>query len=182
VVAVAKALAQRPQLQLQVPAVFAPDIDRPALAQRKLRHELIALARSGAGARDSRGSAARGRHQPPPAADTSTAGQEVLELPAEHYRLLRAAYHNTFGPKAQLPAAAQKVPPFDPAILELQSALLKRTQISDADLQDLAQRRAQAIRAAIIAAGGVDAGRVGIGAAASESATAGRVAAKLGLK
>ena len=50
VAAVAKALAQRPQLQLQVPAVFSPDIDRPALAQRQLRHELIALARSGAGA------------------------------------------------------------------------------------------------------------------------------------
>ena len=49
VAAVAKALAQRPQLQLQVPAVFSPDIDKPALAQRQLRHELIALARSGAG-------------------------------------------------------------------------------------------------------------------------------------
>jgi Domain of Unknown Function (DUF748) len=175
VAAVAKALAQRPQLQLQVPAVFSPDIDRPALAQRQLRHELIALARSGAGA-----PAGHGRsRQPSPA---PTAGREVLELPGEHYRLLLAAYHNAFGPKAPLPATAQKVPPYDPAILEMQSALLKRTTISDADLQALGQRRAQAIRAVILAAGGVAAGRVGINAAAAQAPTAGKVTVALGLK
>jgi hypothetical protein len=180
VAAVAKALAQRPQLQLQVPAVFSPDIDRPALAERQLRHELIALARSGAGAPPKHG---RSR-QPTPA---PTAGREVLELPGEHYRLLVAAYHDAFGPKAPLPATAQKVPPYDPAILEMQSALLKRTQISDADLQALGQQRAQAIRAAILAAGGVAAGRVGISAAAAQSPkphspTAGQVTVALGLK
>jgi uncharacterized protein involved in outer membrane biogenesis len=175
VTAVAKALAQRPQLQLQVPAVFSPDIDRPALAQRQLRHELVTLARSGAGAPAGHGR----RRQPTPA---PTAGREVLELPGEHYRLLVAAYHDAFGPKAPLPAAAQKVPPYDPAILEMQSALLKHTQISDADLQALGQQRAQAIRAAILAAGGVAAGRVGISAAAAQAPTAGRVTIALGLK
>ena len=175
VTAVAKALAQRPQLQLQVPAVFSPDIDRPALAQRQLRHQLIALARSGAGA-----PAGRGRSRQP--APQATAGREVLELPGEHYRLLVAAYHDAFGPKAPLPATAQKVPPYDPAILEMQSALLKRTQISDADLQALGQQRAQAIRAAILAAGGVAAGRVGITAAAAQAPTAGKVTVALGLK
>ncbi|MDE2449714.1 MAG: DUF748 domain-containing protein [Gammaproteobacteria bacterium] len=174
VTAVAKALAQRPQLQLQVPAVYAADIDRPALAQRQLQHQLITLARSGAGARDSRG----GGKQAP----SATAGREVLELPGEHYRLLRTAYQSAFGPKAQLPATAQKVPPYEPAILDMQSALLKRIQVSDADFQDLAQRRAQAIRSALLAAGGVDAGRIAITPAASESATAGKVAVKLGLK
>jgi hypothetical protein len=180
VAAVAKALAQRPQLQLQVPAVFSPDIDRPALAQRQLRHELVALARSGAGAPPGHG---RSR-QPTPA---PTAGREVLELPGEHYRLLLAQYHNVFGPKAPLPAAAQKVPPYDAAILAMQSALLERAQISDADLQALGQQRAQAIRAAILAAGGVAAGRVGISAAAAvspkpKSPTAGQVTVALGLK
>jgi uncharacterized protein involved in outer membrane biogenesis len=175
VTAVAKALAQRPQLQLQVPAVFSPDIDRPALAQRQLRHQLISLARSGAGAPTGRG---RGRQ---PAAQP-TAGREVLELPGEHYRLLVAAYHDAFGAKAPLPAAAQKVPPYDPAILEMQSALLQRAQISDADLQALGQQRAQAIRTAILAAGGVAAGRVGISAAAARPPTAGRVTVALGLK
>jgi len=170
VAAVAKALAQRPQLTLQVPAVYAADVDRPALAERKLRDELITLARSGAGARDGHGQA-----QP-------TAGREVLELPGEHYRLLRAAYQNTFGPKTPLPAVAQKVPPYDAAILEMQSALLKRTDVSDADLQALAQRRAEAISSAIIKAGGVAAGRVAITAAAAQPPVAGRVAVKLGLK
>jgi hypothetical protein len=160
---------------LQVPAVFSPDIDRPALAQRQLRHELIALARSGAGAPPGHG---RSR-QPNPA---PTAGREVLELPGEHYRLLLAAYHNAFGPKAPLPATAQKVPPYDPAILEMQSALLERTTISDADLQALGRQRAQAIRAVILAAGGVAAGRVGINAAAAQAPTAGKVTVALGLK
>ena len=173
VTAVAKALAQRPQLQLLVPAAFSPDVDRPALAQRQLRHELIALARSGAGAREgqTRQQAAR-----------ANAGREVLELPGVHYRLLRAAYQNAFGTKTPLPASAQKVPPYDQAILEMQSALLKRMTVTDADLQALAQRRAQAISSAITKAGGVAAGRVTIGAAASQAATAGRVAVKLGLK
>ncbi|MGA8095199.1 MAG: DUF748 domain-containing protein [Steroidobacteraceae bacterium] len=175
VAAVARALAQRPQLQLQVPAVFSPDIDTPALAQRQLRHELITLARSGAGA-----PAGHGRsRQPAPAA---TAGREVLELPGEHYRLLRAAYQNAFGAKAPLPATAQKVPPYEPAILEMQSALLKRAQISPADLQALGEQRAQAIRAAILAAGGVAAGRVAISAAAPQPPNAGKVTVALGLK
>jgi hypothetical protein len=180
--AVAKALAQRPQLQLQIPAVFAPDVDRPALAQRHLRHELISLARSGAAASGGGGSMRRGGQPPAPPSGPAQAGQEVLELPAEHYRLLCAAYRNTFGPKAQLPAAAQKVPPFDPAILELQSALLERMQVSDADLKDLARRRAEAIRAALAAGGGVAAGRVAISPAAPQPAAAGKVAVKLGLK
>jgi hypothetical protein len=168
VAALAKALAQRPQLQLQVPAAFAPDVDRPALAQRQLRQELIALARSGAGS----------RKQPTP---SPTAGREVLELPGEHYRLLRTAYQKAFGAKAQLPATAQKVPPYEPAILEMQSALLKRIQVSDADLQALGQKRAQAIKAALVTAG-VAPGRVAITAPTPETATAGKVAVKLGLK
>ncbi|MGH8298251.1 MAG: DUF748 domain-containing protein [Steroidobacteraceae bacterium] len=169
VAALAKALAQRPQLQLQVPAVFAPDVDRPALAQRQLRHELLALARSSA--------ATRGSHVP-----TTPVGREVLELPAEHYRLLRTAYQNTLGPKAPLPPAAQKVPPFEPAIVQLQSTLLKRMQVSDADLNGLAERRAQAIRSAILSAGGVAAGRVGVTAAAGQHAAAGKVVVTLSLK
>ncbi len=175
VAALAKALAQRPQLKLQVPAVYAADVDRPALAQRQLERELIALARSGAGRRDKQGKA---KQQGP----ASAAGREVLELPGTHYRLLRAAYQNAFGAKASLPGAAQKAPPYDPAILELQSALLEHIQVSDADLQDLANRRAQAVRSAILAAGGVDAARLAITAAGPEPATAGRVAVKLGLK
>ena len=100
-----------------------------------------------------------------------------------HYRLLLAAYQKEFGPKAPLPGpAAQKVPPYEPAILELQSALLKRIQVSDADLEGLAQRRAQAIRSAILSAGGVAAARVGVTPAAPQPATAGGVAVKLGLK
>ena len=175
VAALAKALAQRPQLQLQVPAVYAADVDKPALAQRQLQHELIALARSGAGRQTTRGQSPG----PPPAAS----GQEVLELPGMHYRLLLAAYRKEFGPKAPLPGpAAQKVPPYEPAILELQSALLKHIQVSDADLEGLAQRRAQAIRSAIVSAGGVAAARVGVTPAAPQPATAGGVAVKLGLK
>jgi uncharacterized protein involved in outer membrane biogenesis len=175
VAALAKALAQRPQLQLQVPAAFAPDVDRPALARQRLRDELLALAHNGA-AGDGRANRGRRGAPPPPT------GPEALELPAAHYRLLRAAYRKAFGAQAPLPAAAQKVPPFEPAIREMQAALLQRMQISAADLNALGQRRAQAIRTAILAAGGVAAGRVGVTAAAAQSAAAGRVVVKLGLK
>jgi hypothetical protein len=176
--ALAKALAQRPQLSLQVPAVFAPDVDRRALAQRRLREELLALSRSGTGAPRRGGRAARfpaGTARPRP-------GPEALELPAAHYRLLREAYWNTFGPKAPLPAAAQKVPPFEPAIRALQSALLERLQVSAVELQALGERRAQAIRAAILAAGATDAGRVEVTAAVRRQAAAGQVIVELGLK
>ncbi len=175
-VALAKALAQRPQLRLQVPAVFVPDVDRPALAQRRLRNELLALARSGALGRE------RNRRAPHGGQQARPTGPEVLELPMAHYRLLLAAYRNAFGPKSPLPAAARKVPPFEPAILEMQSALLKRIQVSDADLKALGERRAQAIRAAILSAGGVNAGRIGVTAAAPQSAPAGKVVVKLGLQ
>jgi hypothetical protein len=176
--ALARALAQRPQLKLQVPAVYAADVDKPALAQRRLSRELITLARSGVGRRDNHGKSTRGQQQNPP----SAAGQEVLELPGMHYRLLLAAYQNAFGPKAPLPAAARKVPPYDPAILELQSALLEHIQVSDTDLQALAQQRAQAIRSALLSAGGIDAARVTTTPAAPEAASADKVAVKLGLK
>ncbi|MGH8326212.1 MAG: DUF748 domain-containing protein, partial [Steroidobacteraceae bacterium] len=178
VASLAKALAQRPQLHLQVPAVYAADIDRAALARRQLRQQLMTLARSGAGRRSHSGKAAPAREKVPPGA----AGREVLELPGEHYRLLRAAYQGAFGAKAPLPAAAQKVPPFQPAIHELQSALLEHMQIPDADLQDLAERRAQAIRSAIVSAGGVAATRVALTAPAAQRAEDGRVAVKLSLK
>ncbi|MBW4053016.1 MAG: DUF748 domain-containing protein [Proteobacteria bacterium] len=176
--ALAKALAQRPQLSLQVPAVFAPNVDGPALAQRRLREELLALARSGAGAPRKGGRATRIRRGTPP----PPVGPDALELPAEHYRLLRAAYRSTFGPTAPLPAAARKGPPFKTAILALQSALLGRMQVSEVALQALGERRAQAIRAAIVAAGGIDAGRVAIAAAVPQRAAAGQVIVKLGLK
>jgi hypothetical protein len=178
VAALAKALAQRPQLQLQVPAVYAANVDKPALARQQLDDELITLARNGVGRQGERGKGSRERQQNPAPA----AGREVLELPRMHYRLLLAAYRNSFGPKAPLPGTAQKVPPYDAAIVELQSALLERIQVSDTDLRDLAERRARAIRSAIVSAGGVDAARVGIAAATSESASAGKVAVKLGLK
>ncbi|HJS92557.1 MAG TPA: hypothetical protein VJ738_21495, partial [Steroidobacteraceae bacterium] len=147
------------------------------LAQRRLRDELLALARSGA-AHGGERRAVRGGQQDraPPS------GPELLELPAAHFRLLSAAYRNTFGSKAPLPAGAQKVPPFEPAIVELQSMLLKHMQVSDADLQALGERRAQVIRSAILSAGGIEAGRIGITTAAAQSAAAGKVAVKLGLK
>lgn len=174
--ALAKALAQRPQLQLQVPAVFAPDIDRPALARARLRDELLALARTGAAAPASHGRAGRR------AAAAAPVGQEVFELPAAHFRLLRAAYQQAFGPKKPLPAAAQKVPPFGPAIREMESTLLEQVRISDADLQSLADHRAQAIRAALLSAPGLAAARVVITSAAPQRGPAGEVAVKLGLK
>jgi uncharacterized protein involved in outer membrane biogenesis len=174
VAALAKALAQRPQLQLQVPATFAPDVDRAALAKRQLRDELLTLARTGA-LGPGPGRAGHGGSALP-------AGPEVLELPVAHLRLLRAAFSRTFGPNAPLPVAARKAPPFEPAIHALQAALLSRMRITDAQLQGLGERRAQAIRAALLGAGSLDPGRIGISAAAPQAAVGGQAVLKLGLK
>ena len=179
VAALAKALAQRPQLQLQVPAVFAADVDRPALAKRQLRRRADhPRAQRGRRWRWAWGRS-HGRQQVP----KPTAGKEVLELPGEHYRLLRAAYQNAFGPKAPLPASAQKVPPYEPAILEMQSSLAQ----ADAGLRCRPYRLlASAARRRSVRPSWRPAASLPDGSRSprrrSQPATAGRVAVKLGLK
>jgi hypothetical protein len=153
----AKAMKERPQLELDVPMAFSADLDRPVLARRKLQSKLLALQQKGSPAR---------KDAVPGDADAAA----VLSDPAAHYLLLAAEYRAELGKDAQLPDAAQAVeaarkkkgeaPAYDPAITDLENALVSRVEVTDSDLENLGRRRARSIQDALLGGGEVDAARV----------------------
>jgi hypothetical protein len=175
---VLKSLEERPQLQLDVPAVVSPTLDRPLLATHQLNKELIAQAQADPPSR---------KHAPPPAADES-----ALADPQQHYQLLLAKYRADMGADAALPESAQAIeankkakppPPLEPAIADLESALKARVTVSDSDLEKLGKRRAQAIQDVLLGGGAIDPARVFVIASPKDDPAAeGKVRAQLALK
>jgi hypothetical protein len=175
---VLKSLQERPQLQLDVPAVVSPSLDRPLLATHELNKELIAQAQADPPSR---------KHAPPPAADES-----ALADPQQHYQLLLAKYRADLGKDAALPESAQAIeankkakppPPLEPAIADLESALKARVTVSDSDLEKLGKRRAQAIQDVLLGGGAIDPARVFVIASPKDDPAAeGKVRAQLALK
>ncbi|HVN44745.1 MAG TPA: DUF748 domain-containing protein [Steroidobacteraceae bacterium] len=148
----ATALKERPQLKLDVPIVFAPGIDAPALAAGRLRDEL-----------QRRELATRqGRKHP------DTALELALAEPRKHFELLLAQYQADFGRDKPLPPSVLGVQqaknkdsaPYDAAIEDLNAALIDRVQVPESDLEALGTQRAQAIQGALVSAGEVDSSRV----------------------
>jgi hypothetical protein len=93
----------------------------------------------------------------------------ALTDPTQHFHLLAALYRADQGKDTVLPSAAQaaeaaekqKTPPdFGTANAELETALLQKMSVTDADLQALGSRRAHAIQDALLAGGEIDAARV----------------------
>jgi hypothetical protein len=74
------------------------------------------------------------------------------------------------------------VPPLDPAIGELQSALLARIAVPDDQLRALAQNRARAIQDALLGAGKIEPARLFLLNANPTKPDAGRVRLELSLK
>jgi uncharacterized protein involved in outer membrane biogenesis len=178
--AITKALQDRPNLELDVPSAYTPDLDGMALARQLLDRKLLALRAAEL--------TSRKRGAPPPAPDES-----ALAAPAERFRLLVAEYRTELGPKATLPAESQAIldarkkkgtaaPPLDPAIAELQSALLERVKISDDDLQALGRHRARAIQEVLLGDGKIPPARLFVLNTAPTAAAGGRVRLQLGLK
>ncbi len=147
-----KALAERPQLKLDVPIVTSARLDRPQLARAQLDRELQQRAQ---GTR-------QGRKQPEEAAQTALAD------PATHLKLLIEQFHATLGKDAALPpsvvavqeAKKKEAPPLEPAIADLETALLARIEVPDSDLDALGKDRARAIQDALLSGGQVEAARV----------------------
>jgi len=147
VTAVGKALAERPQLKVEVPIAATPAADRPALIEKAFNDELLAAASLHA----AKGAAV-------PALDS-------LDVPAR-IGLMTQVYRKVFGkppefPKA--PAAAQGAPAADPNAAKLEllsSALHERITVSDEALKALAQSRAQLVQQGLLAGGQVDPARV----------------------
>ncbi len=150
--ALVKALVDRPQLKLDVPIVYSAALDRPQLAQAKVQQELQARAQ------DSR----QGKKHPQEAAELALAD------PVTHYKLLIEQYHADLGKDAALPASviaietAKKgeVPPLDPAIADLNAALIAHAAVPEAQLETLGKDRAKAIADLLLADKQVDPGRV----------------------
>jgi hypothetical protein len=149
---IAKAMKERPQLKLDVPIVYADAIDRPALAAAGLRSELQA-----------RELATReGRKHP------DTALELALADPEKHFNLLLDQYQSELGKDKPLPpsvVAVQQVkrketPPYDPAISDLNAALIDHVQVSDDALAALGKERAHAIEGALVSEAQVEPSRV----------------------
>jgi hypothetical protein len=152
--ALTKALQERPQLQLDVPIVFSPQLDRPVLAAKILGGKLLARERS---------------EHPPKQQGTDAAKEVALTTPLEHYRLLLAEYHSELGKTAELPPSAQAIqaakskkdaPPVEPAIPDLEAALVAHIDVPEVALQELGKNRTRAIQDALLTEGGIDASRV----------------------
>ena len=153
-----KAMKERPQLELDVPMGYSAELDKPALAQKELQDKLVTLKQK----------ETTGKKQP--AGGTNPIDASVLADPAEHYRLLAAEYRAELGKEAALPDSAvaveearkKKAPPpaFDPAIADLQGALIARTEVSDSALDELGKRRAHSIQEALLGGGEIEASRV----------------------
>src|SRR5262249_54141128 len=136
--AIAKSLAERPQLKVDVPIVYSPTLDRPELAAERLKSDLVARVQA----------TRAGKKHP------DTAAEVALADPRKHYELLIDEFRDQMGKDAPLPEAAQAVQgakskdnaPYDEGTSALGAALLGHVEVPDSDLEELGRRRARAIQ------------------------------------
>lgn len=168
--ALAKGLAERPQLRIEVPAGLVPELDAQALAQRRFDAALAALAETPEG---------------------ETFALYALE-PDDRIDLLRDLYKQQFDRRARIPDEPE--PPEDAdraarkALREaheqawLTAELLPQFAPADAELEALAQARAQAIQEALLAGGELEPTRVFVTGARPLAAKEGQVSLELALE
>lgn len=141
--ALAKALDQRPALNLEVPQTVAPGVDGPALADVAYQDSLRAAYRQ---------AFRRGGGPGLP---------QALATPKLRRKLLETAYRQAFGQAPPRPAASGGGKDADAQAADaLEAALRARAAASDHALQALAQARAQAVEAALVQSGHVDPRRI----------------------
>jgi hypothetical protein len=150
--ALAKSLAEKPELRLEVPIGAAAEIDRPALAERAYRSALAAAVTARHGKKDA----------PPPAFD-------ALE-PKQKIEVLTTLVKQQTGAEPQVPAAPE--PPEgtpraearalrDAAAIEfLERSARAGGVVPEGDLEQLAVERADAVERALLAEGTLEAIRV----------------------
>ena len=92
----------------------------------------------------------------------------ALADPEKHFRLLVEQFQADLGKDVALPPSAAAVPaakvkegaPYEPAIADLNAALIDHVQVPDGDLEALGKQRAQAIQDALLSGGQVEPARV----------------------
>lgn len=170
---IANALKERPQLKLDVPMLFASDIDAPRMAAVKLHNALVARVLE----------TREGKKHP------DTAAELALTDPKMHFKLLLEEYQSELGKDTQLPAsviavqqAKSKDAAYDPAIADLKAALLGHMQVTDTDLQGLGKARAQAIQEALVSAGQIEPERIFLVNASPQAGPGDKVKLELAVK
>ncbi|TNJ32687.1 DUF748 domain-containing protein [Arenimonas terrae] len=168
--ALAKGLAERPQLRIEVPAGGVPALDAQALAQRRLDAALAALAKVPEG--------------------------EVFALdglePGARVDLLRDLYKQRFDQRAKIPDPAEPPAEADRAARKalreaheqawLSAELLAKFAPAEAEVSALAQSRALAIQEALLAGGELDPTRVFVTGVKPLDAKDGQVSIELALE
>lgn len=147
---VAKALAERPQLKIELPIATAPEADGPALIDARFKEQLQGAETLGSG-----------RKKSAPAAPST----DFDELdPAAKLDLLTQMYGRSPGGKPTYPDAVSgmtdKAAMTTAKIDYLTQELRKRIVIGDAELNALGQQRALALQQALLTGTQIDPGRV----------------------
>jgi uncharacterized protein involved in outer membrane biogenesis len=159
--ALAKALTERPALELEVPTAYSPDADGNALAQARLDARLAA------------------------------AGIEADMSEADRFDSLRKLYEKDSGkqplPAAALTVLEMRRKkgaevPYAAGIEQLETALRDKQPATEAELGELARARTQAIRDALLGSGQIDAARVFVLGLKPVAAVEGKVRVELALK
>ena len=145
----AKALTERPAVNLEIPMPVSPSLDRPVLAQARFQTELTAAAAQHLG---KRGNA-------PGAADAALAN------PRTRRAILEDLYRKQFGAKPEVPkppasTGGPKPDADQAAIAWLEEKLRAHVAVTDQELQQLARARAEAVQTVLLGDGKIDASRV----------------------
>jgi uncharacterized protein involved in outer membrane biogenesis len=138
--ALAKGLADKPALKLEIAGYVDPDADREGLKQYLLQRKVKAQK---LGALTKKGEAA-------------VPVDDVVVAPAEYEAYLTLAYRAEPFPKPRnFIGLVKKLP-----VAEMEKLILTHIQVGDDELRQLAARRAGAVRDALLQAGTVDAERL----------------------
>ncbi len=168
--ALAKGLAERPQLRIEVPAGLVPELDAGALAQRRFDAALAALAQTPEG---------------------ETFALDALDVD-DRVDLLRDLYKQQFDQRAKIPDAPEPPEDSDRAARKalsdahdqawLSAELLAKFAPAEAEVTALAQARALAIQEALLTGGELDPTRVFVTGARPLEAKDGKVSVELALE
>jgi hypothetical protein len=168
---VAKALAERPQLKIEVPIAIVPEVDRPALAAAQFNAQLNELQTLKVGRKKSGGAA------PPP--------YDQLD-PGAKLELLTELYVKDVGAEPKYPAAVtdlKQKPELASAKIDfLTQGIREHLVVGDADLNTLGQQRAMVLEQALLSDSQIDPARVFLVANDKASSKDGLVRLELSLR
>jgi hypothetical protein len=157
--ALARALAERPSLELEVPTAYSPEADGEAIARARLDARLPALS----------------------GADDATTF-DLLRKQCEKELGARAPLPPSAAAVLEQRKKKGETPAYAAANAELLKALLEKSPATEAELGELARARTEAVRGALLGSGEIDARRVFVLGVQPVAAVEGKVRVELALK